>query len=107
MPCYDPRDDDWRWNRQQHDDERNALVAKLCHACATLETNGLLPVELQQWWTYHKTQDELRRQQDAKKAEAAMNRKARREYLESIRERLRTQLTDDEQEALGLDAKHF
>ena len=103
MPCYDPR------NNYSHQDRQRAvqsvtdnLEPKLCHACQILEDNGLLPRELHWWWTNHKEQDQRRIKAEADRSAKAAEKKERDEYLASVRERLRSQLTPEEKEAIGM-----
>ena len=103
MPCSDPRD-----NYTYEDGQRavqgivDHLEPKLCHACQILENNGLLPRELNWWWTNHKEQDQRRIKTEAKRAAKATEKKERDEYLASVRDRLRSQLTAEELEAIGM-----
>lgn len=79
---------------------RMELEPLLCHACGILESHDLLTLELQEWWQKHKLVDECRRQRYAAEAAAAVQRQARQEYLQSVKDRLLKQLTDEEREAL-------
>ena len=67
-----------------------------------LETNKLLPPELDVWWVQHKLADEQRAKRDAEEAKKSADKQERDKYLASVRDRLRSQLTAEELEALGM-----
>lgn len=81
----------------------DVLTRRLCHACQLLEESGAsLPKELDEWWYEHKLEDEARIAEAKKRATEQSAADRRAEYLESVRERVMNQLTDDEIDALGL-----
>ena len=82
------------------------LTRRLCHACQILEENDIaIPSELDEWWYEHKLEDEERKDEAKRRAEAESSKKRRERYLESLRERLKNQLSRDELEALGFRDK--
>ena len=101
MPCYDGRDSIHGYESENRElsKEIDRLTALLCHACGQL-TFGTLDKfpELRSWWDEHQVKDEARRKAD----DEASREVAREEYLESVRARLRDQLTGEEKEAVGL-----
>ena len=103
MPCGDPTTH-YRYEDGMRDVQRvrNELEPKLCHACKILEENGLMPAEIKWWWDMHQEQDRARSERDAKEAKRMADKQEREKYLASVRERLKSQLTAEELEALGI-----
>jgi hypothetical protein len=103
MPCSNPIDDYvGPSERDSFTLEINLLTARLCEACRVLEEHGLVPKELTAWWKQHKKEDENRQKAAAEKLAKAEKTMQRKEYLRSVKERLKKQLSPDELEALGL-----
>lgn len=82
--------------------EVEVLTRRLCHACRILQKKGLLDSELDEWFYEHDLKDQARAKEAKRRAEQEAAEVRRKRYLKSIRERLLTQLTADEREALGL-----
>ena len=83
------------------------MTALLCYACRIIdESLGLHKTsqELQDWFDDHDLQDRRRLKIEADAAAEAIAAKEKERYLESIRERLRDQLSPEEKEAIGWDA---
>jgi len=79
------------------------LTRKLCHACQLLEDAGApIPAELNEWWYEHKLEDQERIKEAKRRAAAQSAEQRRATYLASVKERMLTQMTDDEKEALGI-----
>jgi hypothetical protein len=94
MPCGGYDDDGYLLKEEVA--KTHYLTRLLCSACQALEKNEILvSPELSGWWTAHKAQDAQMRA----KAERKQNRE---QELQAIRDRLSTQLTDDELIAIGL-----
>lgn len=104
MPCnggsyfcnHDHSDSEWRRRV-------DLLTARLCHACDLMEAAKVdMGCELNEWHYEHKLKD-AERLVEAKRREDAETAKHRREqYLADVRKRLASQLSRDEQEALGM-----
>jgi len=83
--------------------EIDVLTRRLCHACQLLEDAGVnIPSELDEFWNEHKLKDKELMEEAKRRAKAQESKDRRDEYLESVKDRVLGQLTDDEREALGL-----
>lgn len=79
------------------------LTRMLCQALDMLDGHvAALPPELDEWWYEHRLKDEARTKEAKRRAAAETAKERRSKYLESVRERVVGQLTEDEIEALGL-----
>lgn len=78
------------------------LTRRLCHACSLLEENSIeMPAELYEWHYEHKLEDQARIKEAKRRREEREAQERRDEYLQSVKERIMKQMTDDEKEALG------
>jgi hypothetical protein len=114
MPCLDERNSNEYFLSNANEEIKvlhekcNRLTVLLCNACRQLEEkNGNFGVlldgaELSKWWQQHKAKD--RQMQEAEDRERAEKLKQQEEtqYLQSVKTRLMSQLTDDEKRALGI-----
>lgn len=84
------------------------LTRRICNLCGIMEKHGTpIPKEIDEWWYEHKLEDAARTA-EAKRRKEAMSEAARRvEYLQSVKERVMKQLSEDEKEALFLVETDF
>ena len=81
----------------------DSLTRKLCYACALLEKAKInMGSELDEWHYEHKLEDAARMAEAKRREEKETAEKRRKRYLNSVKERVLTQLDEDEKEALGL-----
>ena len=81
----------------------DVLTRRLCFACQLLEDNGIdTGKELNEWHYEHKLEDEALKAEAKRRAEEKDAKIRRQEYLQSVKERVLGQLTDDERESLGI-----
>jgi len=109
MPCRDP---DWYGQSVDNPvsvelkEKVNNLTQLLCRACSILDNKGFFTKyphgELEDWYREHQAADRARVEASRRAFERAQKEKRRKGYLESVRDRLMSELTDDEKEALGL-----
>lgn len=115
MPCVGvSRDDDsyedhqreLKWHNERHNNYAtviDALTAKLCFACRTFGLNGIdIPLELAEWYAQHKAEDDRRIANEKLRMQEQEAANRRKQYLESVRDRLLCQLSDEEKESLGI-----
>jgi hypothetical protein len=106
MPCrVDDYSSDWELGelRKESKQKIDFLTRLLCSACQALEKNEILvSPELSGWWTAHKAQDAQMRAKAEQTRMIAESKRHREQELQAIRDRLSTQLTDDELIAIGL-----
>ena len=83
------------------------LTRRLCKVCSIIyESEELkLPTELDEWYYEHRLEDEARIEEAKQRKESQLAEERRKAYLESVRERILEQLSDDEKEALNLKDK--
>ena len=118
MPCDGNQSiDQLREQNKTLGQRLNIVTALLCDLCGKMndavlyltndphwekeEVEKLFPAELKAWWIEHSKKDAARRsraQQEMANAAAIQNRS---NHLKSVHDRLMSQLTDEELEALG------
>ncbi len=82
---------------------RDYLTRLLCATCSTNLDN--LSEEVSRWYDLHRVEDRRREQEAETRALSEEAKERTREEIESVRERLRDQLTPDECRAVGLNPK--
>jgi hypothetical protein len=79
------------------------LTRRLCFACARMQDHEVpLGSELDEWWYEHQLRDKALQDEAKQRANQELAQDRRERYLESVKERVLVQLTDDEKEALGI-----
>jgi len=111
MPCnggnyFSSRDSHDSCNQAVDDLEKliHVLTRRLCSACEIIDSidGAEVPIELDEWWYEHKLADQERMAEAKKRADQQTDELRRKKYLASVKDRVLTQMTDDEKEALGL-----
>jgi hypothetical protein len=101
MPCSDGGYHEMIENSNNRK-EVNELTKFLCHACSILESNSLVPKELEIWWEEHKEEDRQRLEKERLERIRKENEISEKQYLASVKARLMNQLSPDELKALGI-----